>query len=143
MAFKDLGHLVESRIQGAMARGRLDNLPGSGQPLKEYDLGWLSQEERVEVLVARSAGGVPGEVELLKEIAELRDELARTPDGPARRKLEKVLQDRSLRLNVMFEAAGRNVLATPALDGLVGARPAPDDDAAAGEGDGPSPARRR
>ncbi|WP_437816217.1 DUF1992 domain-containing protein [Sorangium sp. So ce1078] len=110
MAFKGLEQLVESRIQDAIARGDFDRLPGQGKPLKEDDLGGLSRDERAEVLLARCVGSVPEEVQLLREIAELREALARAPAGPARQRLAQALRDRALRLNILFEASGKHVL---------------------------------
>ncbi|WP_437969355.1 DUF1992 domain-containing protein [Sorangium sp. So ce260] len=118
MAIKGLGQLAESRIQEAIARGDLDRLPGQGKPLKEDDLGGLSRDERTEVLLARCVGSVPEEVQLLREIAELREALARAPAGPARQRLTQALRDRALRLSIRFEASGKHVL-VGLLDGAV------------------------
>lgn len=110
MAFKGLEHLVESRIQASIARGDLDRLPGRGQPLKDDDLSGLNREERLSVLLARCVGSAPEEVQLLRQIAELREAVARAPEGAARRKLAKALRDATLRLSVLFEVSGKHVL---------------------------------
>ncbi|WP_438022690.1 DUF1992 domain-containing protein [Sorangium sp. So ce233] len=110
MAFKGLEHLVESRIQASIARGDFDRLPGRGKPLKDDDLSGLGREERLGVLLARCAGSAPEEVKLLRQIAELREAVARAPEGAARRKLVKALRDATLRLSVLFEVSGKHVL---------------------------------
>lgn len=115
MSVKGLDRLVEARIQEAASRGVLRNLPGEGKPLDLGDLAGLSQEERVEALLMRSAGGTPEEVDLLREIAALRAELGKDPPEPQRARLTKELRDKSLRLSVLFEHAGRFILANEAL----------------------------
>ncbi|KYF97986.1 hypothetical protein BE20_55055 [Sorangium cellulosum] len=136
MAFRGLDQLVESRIQGAIARGELDRLPGQGKPLKEDDLSGLSRDERMEVLLARCAGSAPEEVQLLREIADLREAIARAPAGPARQKLAQTLKDRTLRLTLLFEASGKHVL-VGLLDGAARAG------AKLAAGAGPEPRRPR
>lgn len=115
MSSKGLDRLVEARIQEAASRGVLRNLPGEGKPLDLDDLAGLSHEERVEALLIRSAGGTPEEVDLLREIAALREALAMEPPEPQRSRLTKELRDKSLRLSVLFEHSGRYVLANEAL----------------------------
>jgi hypothetical protein len=114
MSAKGLDRLVEARIQEAASRGVLSHLPGEGKPLDLDDLAGLSHEERVEALLLRSAGA-PEEVDLLREIAALREALAEAPPEPRRSRLAKELRDKSLRLSVLFEHAGRYILANDAL----------------------------
>ncbi|AUX38965.1 uncharacterized protein SOCE26_003460 [Sorangium cellulosum] len=135
--FKGLEQLVESRIQAATARGDLDRLPGRGKPLQDDGLSGLSRDERLEVLLARCAGSPPEEVLLLREVAELREAVARTPEGPARRKLAQALRDTSLRLSVLFEASGKHALLRLLDDAAqAGAEPAPGTGAAPAPGSG-------
>jgi hypothetical protein len=103
--------LVERRIQEAQLRGVLDGLPGAGKPLRLDDLVGLGREERIEALLARSAGGVPEEVLLLRELSDLADRMAACPDPQERRRLRRRLHSKAVRLSVMFERAGRNVSA--------------------------------
>lgn len=107
--------LVEARIQEAASRGALDDLPGAGKPLDLNDLAGLSQEERVEALLIRSAGGTPEEVDLLREIAALREALERGPTEKERPLLVKQIRDKSLRLSMLFERTGRFMLANEAM----------------------------
>lgn len=111
---KGFDRLVEARIQEAASRGALDNLPGAGKPLAIDDLAGLSQEERVEALLLRSAGGAPEEVQLLREIAALREAIAQDPPQKERAGLQKELREKSLRLRILFERSGRFVLANEA-----------------------------
>ncbi|MFT3768257.1 MAG: DUF1992 domain-containing protein [Minicystis sp.] len=112
---KGFDYLVEARIQEAVQRGVLDDLPGAGKPANLDDLAGLSREERIEALLLRSAGGAPEEVDLLREIAALREALAKGPPPDKELSLKKQLADKSLRLSVLFEGSGRFVLANEAL----------------------------
>jgi len=76
--------LAEQRLQDALRRGELDNLPGAGQPLELDDDPLLTPEQRLFNRILKNAGFTPHEVLLRKEIAALRERLADLPDGPAR-----------------------------------------------------------
>lgn len=112
---KGLDRLIEARIQEARSRGELDDLPGAGEPLALDDLAGLAQEERVEALLLRCAGGVPEEVILLREIAALREALRGDQTKTQRARLTRELRDKSLRLSLLFERSGKYVLANQAL----------------------------
>ena len=63
--------LAEARIQQAIERGDLDDLPGAGKPLALEDDALVPEELRVAYRVLRNAGYVPEEVRLRGSIAEL------------------------------------------------------------------------
>jgi len=110
MRSKDFSVLVEARIQEAAARGAFDDLPGKGKPLPRDPLEGLPYEERIAALIHRTAGSAPEEVELLREIAELREALAASQDPAEKQRLATALQKKTTRLTILFEASGRNVL---------------------------------
>lgn len=98
--------LVEARIRAAQIDGKLSGLSGEGKPLPRDPADDLPSDERFQVLLARSVGHVPEEVELLREIERLRARLAagdETARGP--------LAARELRLTMLHEANGRNLSA--------------------------------
>ncbi|UQA58465.1 DUF1992 domain-containing protein [Polyangium aurulentum] len=107
---KDFSVLVEARIQEAAARGAFDDLPGKGKPLPRDTLEGLASEERMAALIHRSAGSAPEEVELIREIAELREALAAAQAPAEKKRIEAELQKKTTRLTILFEASGRNVL---------------------------------
>ncbi len=102
--------MVEARIREAEARGAFDDLPGKGKPMPKDDLHGLPSEDRTAALIQRIAGSAPEEVELLREIAELRERLAGCSDAGERQKLMEALGAKTTRLAILFEASGRNVL---------------------------------
>jgi len=110
MRSRDFGVLVEARIREAEARGAFDDLPGKGKPLPEDDLAGLPYEERIAALIHRGTGGAPEEVQLIRETAELREELAAKTDPAERSRIEAELQKKTTRLAILFEASGRHAL---------------------------------
>ena len=63
--------IAEQRIQEALARGELENLPGEGQPLDFGDDHLIPEELRMVYRILKNSGYVPPEVKSLKELAEL------------------------------------------------------------------------
>ncbi len=110
MRAKDFQMLVEARITEAAVKGSFDNLPGAGKPLPKDPLEGLPYEDRIAALIHRTAGSAPEEVELIREIAELRERRETAKDPEQKKKLAEALQQKALRLSMLFEASGRNVL---------------------------------
>lgn len=110
MRAKDFHMLVEARIKEAAVKGSFDNLPGKGKPLPEDPLAGLPYDDRIAALIHRVAGTAPEEVELIREIAALRDARDAAKDPQEKAKIAELLQKKTLRLTVLFEASGRNVL---------------------------------
>jgi len=110
MRAKDFHMLVEARIQEAAVKGSFDNLPGKGKPLPKDPLEGLPYEDRIAALIHRTAGTAPEEVELIREIAALRDARKAAKEPQEQKRLDELLQKKTLRLSMLFEASGRNVL---------------------------------
>lgn len=72
---------VESLLQEAIARGEFDNLKNKGKKLNLTDYFSTPEELRVASSVLKNAGVRPPEVELLREIAELKTQLASCQDN--------------------------------------------------------------
>ncbi len=107
--------MVELRFREAEARGEFSGLRGAGKPLPPDDLAWLPEDARIEALTVRLAGGVPTEVVLMREIAQLREALATAGSaeaGPLRTRL----RNRALELSVLFERGGRMLAARAAAE---------------------------
>lgn len=73
--------LAERKIEEALARGDLDNLPGAGQPLTLDDDRLVPEDVRAAFRILKNAGFVPPEVEHIREIAELERIIVRTSDA--------------------------------------------------------------
>jgi hypothetical protein len=64
-------YLAERKIEEAIARGELDELPGAGRPLELDDDRLVPAELRVAYRMLKNAGYVPPEVDELREIGQL------------------------------------------------------------------------
>jgi hypothetical protein len=63
--------LAERKIEEALARGDLDNLPGAGRPLDLDDDPLVPEDVRAAYRILKNSGFVPPEVDHIREIAEL------------------------------------------------------------------------
>ena len=94
---------VEAIIKEAQERGEFDNLKGMGQPLDLSAYFESPEDVRMAHSMLKNAGMVPIEVELLQEIAALKERLDGTFDEAQRRKIKKILHEKQLHFNVMLE----------------------------------------
>lgn len=94
---------IEGMIKAAMARGEFDNLEGSGKPLDLSAYFNTPEDVRMGYSVLKANNFVPEEVELLKEIADLKQEIASRAEGEERSALDKSLREKTLQLTLLFE----------------------------------------
>ena len=98
---------IEELIKEAMRKGEFDDLPGKGQPL-DLDAYFQSPEElRMGHSILKNAGFVPEEVQLLKELASLREEMKSCMDEQRKKELSKLLQEKSVAHALLMERARR------------------------------------
>jgi len=84
--------LAERKIEEAIARGELDELPGAGRPLELDDDPLVPEDLRLAYRILRNAGYVPPEVHALREISQLERLLQREDaDAAAHAKAVKKL----------------------------------------------------
>src|SRR5215467_11778362 len=94
---KDSEKLIEEKIREAMEKGEFDNLPGKGKPL-DLDAYFATPADlRLGYSVLKSAGCVPVEVELQKEIASLKAQLAECDDERKRQALSSEIESKTLK----------------------------------------------
>ena len=105
MAFE---RIVEALIQEAMERGEFDNLPGKGKPIDLTEYFETPEEVRLANSVLKSAGMTPREVDLLKEIAELKQVLAAVLDEEKKQEIEKQIQQKQVEFSLMLERQKRD-----------------------------------
>jgi hypothetical protein len=99
--------IAEEKIKEAMERGEFDNLPGKGKPI---DLGAYfatPADLRLGYSVLKSANCLPVEVELQKEIEELKALLATCDDERQRRAISKEIEGKTLKLNLLLDSGRR------------------------------------
>lgn len=102
--------LAEARIQEALERGDLDDLPGQGEPLALDDDSGVPEHLRAAYRVLKNANCLPAELAEQQEIRRLEDLLAHVhdPEGPEAR----AARQRLLALRVSVECRGGRSLRT-------------------------------
>ena len=96
-----LSNIVEERIQEAQREGLFDNLPGKGKPLKLDDDSGIPEDLRLTFKILKNSNCLPVEMELRKEIFNLRQLLDAAIDLETRRELRRDLNLLILRFNCL------------------------------------------
>jgi hypothetical protein len=96
-----LHKLAEGRIEEAQREGVFDNLPGKGKPLNLDDDIGVPEDLRLMFKILKNSNCLPIEMELQKEIYNLRQLLNAAIDPETRREMHRELNFLMLRLNVM------------------------------------------
>lgn len=99
--------LIEEIIREAMEKGEFDNLPGKGKPLDLEAYFATPADVRLGYSVLKSAGCLPMEVELQKEIESLKARLAACDDQLQQQALSKEIAGKTLKLNLMLDSNQR------------------------------------
>lgn len=95
--------LAEERIQKAIEEGAFDELEFAGKPLALNPDGLVPEDLRLAYKILKDAGFVPPEIELRKEIVGLRELLATIDDDAEYQRIAERLNDRVLRLNLLWK----------------------------------------
>ena len=99
--------IVEAAIQEARARGEFENLPGRGKPIDLTEYFNTPEEVRVAQAMLKNAGLVSVEIELLQEIAALKETLGSTSDVLEQEKIRKEIREKQLQFNLLIEQRKR------------------------------------
>ena len=99
--------IVEALIKEAMERGEFDNLPGKGKPIDLTEYFETPEEVRIANSVLKNAGMTSREVDLLKEIAELKQILAAVLDEKKRQEIGKQIHQKQIEFNLLIERQKR------------------------------------
>lgn len=96
--------MVESQIIEALERGDFHNLPGKGQPVDLTEYFNTPEDSRLVQAMLKSAGLVTVEIELLREISSMKEELNSINLEIEKRKIRQLIIDKELQLNVLIES---------------------------------------
>ena len=99
--------IVEAIIQEAMERGEFENLPGKGKPIDLSEYFETPEEVRLAHSVLKNAGMTSPEVDLLKEIAELKQIQAAVVDEKKKQEIGKRIQQKQVEFSLMMERQKR------------------------------------
>ena len=98
--------LAEQKIQEAIGRGELDELPGAGRPVPADDLALVPEHLRAGYRLLKNAGYLPPELHGLAQLKQAEDLLRRIDDPQARGRASRQLRLLELRLR---ESRGRSL----------------------------------
>lgn len=93
--------IIERRIKEAQAKGEFDDLPGRGQPLPIDDDRHIPEDLRMAYKVLKNANCLPPEVELRKDISQMKDMLDAMPDEQEKLQQIRRINYKVLQLNVL------------------------------------------
>ena len=99
--------VVEAIIREAQARGEFDNLPGKGKTINLTEYFNTPEDVRVAQTMLKNAGMVPIEIELLQEMAALKESLGSANDEKEKAKIRKLLKEKQLQFNLLLERRKR------------------------------------
>jgi DnaJ-like protein len=99
--------IIEAIIKEAMERGEFDNLPGKGKPIDLTQYFETPEEIRLVNSVLKNAGMTSREVDLLKEVAELKQILAAVFDEQKKQEIEKQIQQKQVEFSLLMERQKR------------------------------------
>jgi phosphopantothenoylcysteine synthetase/decarboxylase len=103
-----LDRIVEALIKEAMERGEFDNLPGKGKPIDLTEYFETPEEVRLANSVLKNAGMTSREVELLKEIAKLKQMLAAVLDETKKHEIQQKMQKKQIEFSLIMERQKRD-----------------------------------
>lgn len=99
--------IVEALIKEAQERGEFDNLPGKGKPIDLTTYFETPEEVRLAQSVLKNAGMTPPEVQLLQEIAGLKQMQEAVPGEAKKQEIRKRIEQKQLEFNLMMERQKR------------------------------------
>jgi len=98
-----LNKFIEEQIKNAIDAGEFANLEGAGKPLDLNSYFNTPEDLRMGYSVLKSAKILPEEVERLREIGELKEQIKNCADETRRVKLNKLLNGKILAFDLLKE----------------------------------------
>ena len=102
-----MSYSIDKQIEEWLAQQGPEDLPGKGKPLDLDEYFRCPEDLRIGYSLLKNAGCVPQEVEQLRQINQLIDELQKCADPVDRTRLRSRLNEARVRLNLNLEAARR------------------------------------
>jgi hypothetical protein len=102
-----MSYLVDKLIEEWLAEKKGEKLPGAGKPLDLDEYFSWPEDQRIGLSLLKNSGCVPFEIEQLREIKRLSDEMEKCSDDQARACLKRRLQEEGLQLNLRIEQSRR------------------------------------
>ena len=102
--------LVEQKIREAMAAGEFDDLEGEGRPVNLDAYFNTPEELRAGYALLKSAGVLPEEAVVIKELNEATARLEACRDEREREGLQRAVRDLQLKYNLWVERNGGGLI---------------------------------
>ena len=99
--------LVEEKIKQAQERGEFNNLPGKGKPIDLSAYFETPEDVRLAQSVLKNGGFTSREVELLNEIAALKEILVGGVEEAQKQEIQKQIREKQIEFNIMMERMKR------------------------------------
>ncbi|AQT86596.1 hypothetical protein ERICIV_02110 [Paenibacillus larvae subsp. larvae] len=101
--------IAEQKIQEAIQKGEMDNLPGQGKPLVLENWSSVPEDLRLAYKILKNSGHLPEEMQLHKEMVSLEELIVLCQDSSERHELQKRLNAKQLRLQMLMEQRGGTI----------------------------------
>ena len=98
---------VEEKIQKWLAENPGERLPGTGSPLDLDEYFRWPEDMRLAYSLLKGSGHIPEEVELLRDLADLKQRLQRCTDPIGKKDLQRFIEEKEVALNLKIERARR------------------------------------
>ena len=98
---------IDEQIRKAIEAGEFDKLSGKGKPIDLSAYFETPEELRMAYSMLKSNNFVPEEVEILKDINELKKRLSVCSDENEKSKINKELNDKNYAFNMLIEKRKR------------------------------------
>lgn len=99
--------IVEELIKEAQERGDFEDLPGEGKPIDLSAYFDTPEDVRVAQSVLKNAGFTSREVDLLREIAELKQVLAAIKNDVKKQDIRRQIERKQIEFSLMLERQRR------------------------------------
>jgi hypothetical protein len=99
--------IVEEMIKQAQERREFDNLPGKGKPIDLTAYFDTPEDIRMAYSVLKNAGMNSREVDLLREIAELKQVHAAVVDEKKKAEIHREIEKKQIEFSLMMERQNR------------------------------------
>jgi hypothetical protein len=99
--------LIEQIINEGIRNGEFDNLEGQGRPVDLDTYFSVPEDLRAGFSILKNAKVIPAEMEVLKQVNELKSRLEGCTDATERKELSRKLNDATLRFNLLMDSYRR------------------------------------
>lgn len=99
--------IAENRIQEAIEEGQFDRLTNKGQPLHLEEYFATPAAFRVGHSVLKNANILPAEMDLLRDIGRLQEQLEAAADESTQQQLRRERNEKELQLRLLLERNNR------------------------------------